>query len=74
MTAALWGAVGTALALLLNALVGWLQQVQAKQAGAAIAGAAVSTATAKVQTAIATAEAAAPPRLAVVDQLKKGTF
>lgn len=74
MTAALWAAAASALALLLNGVMGWLQRNQAQATGAKLEAASVTQAAVVTQTAIAQAEAEAPTtKLSALDRLNAGT-
>ena len=75
MSASIWGVAGAAIAGLLALIIEWIKTSAAQKTGGQLALAQVATATANAQVAIAQAEASAPTtRLAVIDQLKQGTF
>lgn len=75
MTSALWAAAMGALALLLQAVLGWLKQGRDQSTGAALEAGKVSAQTAVTQAAVAQAAVQAPSTTAgVVDELNKGEF
>ncbi len=70
----IWAYVALGLFTVVTALALWWQRMQAQADGVAIETAAVNAATAKAQTAIAQAEAAAPTTQAsILDRFKAGT-
>ena len=75
MTSNLWAAAATAIAGLLFAALEGLKLLDARRTGAALEAGKVVAVTAKVETAIAQAEASAPATdAAVIDRAEQGTF